>query len=48
MALDVGCGSGQGTVFLAPYFTTVIGLDVSPAQLELAQANSRPPNVFYK
>lgn len=48
LAVDVGCGSGQGTVLLAPYFTQVLGLDVSPAQLEMALANGSPPNVTYK
>lgn len=48
LAVDVGCGSGQGTVLLAPYFTQVLGLDVSPAQLEMALANGSPPNVMYK
>ncbi|KAI3365826.1 hypothetical protein L3Q82_000817 [Scortum barcoo] len=48
LAVDVGCGSGQGTVLLAPYFTKVIGTDVSPAQLEVALTNSNPPNVSYR
>lgn len=48
LAVDVGCGSGQGTVLLAPYFTQVLGLDVSPAQLEMALVNCCPPNVTYK
>uniref|UniRef100_A0AAQ5YML2 Si:ch211-93g23.2 n=1 Tax=Amphiprion ocellaris TaxID=80972 RepID=A0AAQ5YML2_AMPOC len=48
LALDVGCGSGQGTKLLAPYFTKVVGTDISPAQLEMASANSNPPNVSYR
>ncbi|XP_078100103.1 putative methyltransferase DDB_G0268948 [Sander vitreus] len=48
LAVDVGCGSGQGTILLAPYFTKVVGTDVSPAQLEMALANSSPPNVSYR
>ncbi|XP_071320949.1 putative methyltransferase DDB_G0268948 [Trachinotus anak] len=48
LAVDVGCGSGQGTILLAPYFTKVVGTDVSPAQLEMALANSNPPNVSYR
>ncbi|GLD63432.1 putative methyltransferase [Lates japonicus] len=48
LAVDVGCGSGQGTVLLAPYFTKVVGTDISPAQLEMALANSNPPNVSYR
>ncbi|XP_067439351.1 putative methyltransferase DDB_G0268948 [Thunnus thynnus] len=48
LAVDVGCGSGQGTVLLAPYFTKVVGTDISGAQLEMALANSNPPNVSYR
>ncbi|KAM4601779.1 putative methyltransferase [Polymixia lowei] len=48
LAVDVGCGSGQGTILLAPYFTQVVGTDVSPAQVEMALANSNPPNVSYR
>ncbi|XP_029942134.1 putative methyltransferase DDB_G0268948 [Salarias fasciatus] len=48
LAVDVGCGSGQGTALLAPFFTKVIGTDVSPAQLEMVPTNSSPPNVSYR
>ncbi|XP_012678850.1 uncharacterized methyltransferase YcgJ isoform X2 [Clupea harengus] len=48
LALDVGCGSGQGTVFLAPHFTHVVGIDVSSAMLEFAMASDHPPNVSYR
>ncbi|CAG5934134.1 unnamed protein product [Menidia menidia] len=48
LAVDVGCGSGQGTVLLAPYFAEVVGTDISPAQLEAATANQNPPNVSYR
>ncbi|XP_049919281.1 putative methyltransferase DDB_G0268948 [Epinephelus moara] len=48
LAVDVGCGSGQGTVLLAPYFTNVVGTDISPAQLKMAKAQSNPPNVSYR
>lgn len=48
LAVDVGCGSGQGTILLAPYFTKVVGTDISPAQLKMAVANSIPPNVSYR
>ncbi|XP_047432075.1 uncharacterized protein si:ch211-93g23.2 [Mugil cephalus] len=48
LAVDVGCGSGQGTVLLAPHFTRVVGMDISAAQIEMAQTNSRPPNVSYR
>ncbi|XP_034034249.1 putative methyltransferase DDB_G0268948 isoform X1 [Thalassophryne amazonica] len=48
LAVDVGCGSGQGTRLLAPYFTKVVGTDISPAQLEMATTNDNPPNVSYR
>ncbi|KAG5851701.1 hypothetical protein ANANG_G00054480 [Anguilla anguilla] len=48
LAVDVGCGSGQGTVLLAPHFKQVIGTDISPAQLEMARACSPAPNVSYR
>ncbi|XP_037336196.1 putative methyltransferase DDB_G0268948 isoform X2 [Pungitius pungitius] len=49
LAVDVGCGSGQGTILLAPHFTKVVGTDISPAQLEMALTNNKnPPNVSYR
>ncbi|XP_061841356.1 putative methyltransferase DDB_G0268948 [Nerophis lumbriciformis] len=48
LAVDVGCGCGQGTVLLAPFFDQVVGTDISPAQLHVAQANSAWPNVTYR
>ncbi|KAJ8255224.1 hypothetical protein GJAV_G00202480 [Gymnothorax javanicus] len=48
LAVDVGCGSGQGTVLLAPYFNQVIGTDISPAQLEMAKTYAIAPNVSYR
>ncbi|XP_061896162.1 uncharacterized methyltransferase Mb3374-like [Entelurus aequoreus] len=48
LAVDVGCGCGQGTVLLAPFFDQVVGIDISPAQLDVAQANNARPNVTYR
>ncbi|XP_049919622.1 putative methyltransferase DDB_G0268948 [Epinephelus moara] len=48
LAVDVGCGSGQGTVPLASHFSRVVGTDISPAQLKMAQANVNPSNVSYR
>ncbi|XP_059896019.1 putative methyltransferase DDB_G0268948 [Gadus macrocephalus] len=45
LALDVGCGSGQGSVLLAKHFASVVATDISPAQIEMAMA---VPNVTYK
>ncbi|XP_022096064.1 putative methyltransferase DDB_G0268948 [Acanthaster planci] len=48
LAVDVGCGSGQNTRPLAPYFEKVIGVDVSEAQIRAAQSVENPPNVEYR
>ena len=48
MVLDVGCGSGQCTNLLAPYFDRVVGTDVSVAQIAAAQSNQHAPNVQFK
>lgn len=36
LALDVGCGAGQGTVRLCDYFHKVIGIDTSVSQIHCA------------
>ena len=46
-AVDVGCGSGQGTQVLAKYFDKCFGFDVSAAQISEAKDNNRFDNVFY-
>uniref|UniRef100_A0A3B4ZFM1 Putative methyltransferase DDB_G0268948 n=1 Tax=Stegastes partitus TaxID=144197 RepID=A0A3B4ZFM1_9TELE len=48
LALDVGCGSGQGTLRLAKHFASVVGTDVSPAQLEVASQFAKEPNITYR
>uniref|UniRef100_A0A3B4U7G4 Zgc:162780 n=1 Tax=Seriola dumerili TaxID=41447 RepID=A0A3B4U7G4_SERDU len=47
LAVDVGCGSGQGTLLLAKHFASVVGTDVSPAQLEVALQHVKEPNITY-
>uniref|UniRef100_A0A803XW22 Methyltransferase type 11 domain-containing protein n=1 Tax=Meleagris gallopavo TaxID=9103 RepID=A0A803XW22_MELGA len=47
LAVDVGCGSGQGTAFLAERFTKVVGTDISHAQIQEATAAPSPPNISY-
>lgn len=48
LAVDVGCGSGQNTACWAPYFTSVAGFDVSPAQIDAArQEVALPSNVTF-
>ncbi|CAM4503474.1 unnamed protein product [Leuciscus chuanchicus] len=48
LAVDVGCGSGQGTELLAPHFMTVVGTDISSAQLEIASAKDHAANLCYR
>lgn len=49
LAVDVGCGSGQTTLRLAPYFDRVLGTDVSPAQIDEASKEPEvPSNVTYE
>lgn len=48
LAVDVGCGSGQGTLLLAKHFASVVGTDVSPAQLEMAVQHAKEPNITYR
>lgn len=47
-AVDIGCGSGQSTLVLAPYFQLVTGFDVSEAQVKHAKENRYAPNVHYR
>uniref|UniRef100_A0A4W5Q3Z0 Methyltransferase domain-containing protein n=1 Tax=Hucho hucho TaxID=62062 RepID=A0A4W5Q3Z0_9TELE len=48
LAVDVGCGLVQGTVLLAPHFSSVVGTDVIPAQLRLALEHATAPNISYR
>ena len=41
LALDVGCGNGQGTIELIHYFENVIGCDVSDAQIKAAPKHEK-------
>lgn len=41
LAVDVGCGNGQLTQLLAPYFDKVVGLDPSMDQIANASPNAR-------
>ncbi|XP_042730844.1 putative methyltransferase DDB_G0268948 [Lagopus leucura] len=47
LAVDVGCGSGQGTAFLAERFAKVVGTDISQAQIQEARTAPSPPNISY-
>ncbi|XP_076128506.1 putative methyltransferase DDB_G0268948 [Alosa pseudoharengus] len=48
LVVDVGCGSGQGTVLLGPHFSKAVGTDISPAQLEMALQHSTAENITYR
>ncbi|NWW77527.1 CRG1 methyltransferase, partial [Climacteris rufus] len=47
LAVDVGCGSGQGTRFLAEHFKKVVGTDISEAQIQEARDSPCTPNISY-
>ncbi|XP_069472049.1 putative methyltransferase DDB_G0268948 [Ambystoma mexicanum] len=47
LVADVGCGSGQSTRGLAPYFQKVVGVDVSEAQISEAKQNTLDANISY-
>lgn len=46
--IDIGCGNGRQTRFLAQQFTTVIGTDISPAAIAQARAVHGEPNIGYR
>jgi SAM-dependent methyltransferase len=46
--IDLGCGDGRQTRFLARHFETVVGVDFSPAAVERARAAENPPNISYR
>ena len=47
LCLDVGCGSGQCTQILSPYFKSVIGSDTSENQVTEARNNVNLSNVTF-
>jgi SAM-dependent methyltransferase len=47
LAVDIGCSRGFFTAPLAPYFSSVVGVDIDAHALHLAQAESRSPNVGF-
>ncbi|XP_072043132.1 putative methyltransferase DDB_G0268948 [Amphiura filiformis] len=46
-AVDVGCGSGQSTPVLGEYFESVLGCDISEAQVNEARKANTAPNIKY-
>lgn len=48
LAVDLGCGTGQNSRLLAPYFHEVVGIDISECQLREAMAVPGQENVTYR
>ena len=46
--IDLGCGNGTQTRFLADHFARVIGTEISPAAIEIARTKQAAPNVSYR
>ena len=46
--VDLGCGNGTQTGFLANHFTRVIGTEISPAAVQIAQTKHAAPNASYR
>lgn len=46
--IDLGCGNGRQTRFLARHFQTAVGVDISPSAIERAAAADNPANVTYR
>jgi SAM-dependent methyltransferase len=46
--VDLGCGDGRQSRFLAEHFARVIGVDLAPSAISRAQAHANPPNVAYR
>ncbi|KAJ9580803.1 hypothetical protein L9F63_024019 [Diploptera punctata] len=47
-AVDIGCGGGQSTEILAPYFKKVLGFDASEAQIIAATRKNKFKNITYR
>jgi cyclopropane fatty-acyl-phospholipid synthase-like methyltransferase len=47
-ALDIGCGEGVNTVYLAQHGFSVIGVDFVPAALELARGQAQTAGVAFE
>lgn len=46
--VDLGCGDGRQTRFLAAHFPTVVGIDIAPASVARARRAENPANVSYR
>ncbi|MDN5941290.1 MAG: class I SAM-dependent methyltransferase [Nitrospira sp.] len=46
--IDLGCGNGTQTRFLADHFTRVVGTEISPAAVAIAGTTNAAPNISYR
>lgn len=46
--IDLGCGNGTQTRFLGDHFAKVIGTEIAPAAVQIAQAKNAAPNISYR
>jgi len=46
--VDLGCGNGTQTGFLASHFARVIGTEISPTAVRIAQTKHAAPNASYR
>ena len=46
--IDLGCGNGTQTRFLADHFARVIGTEISPAAVEIAHRKNSASNISYR
>jgi SAM-dependent methyltransferase len=47
IALDFGCGSGRFSYWIAPRVKKVVGLEITPEMIELAETNRTAENVEF-
>ena len=46
--IDIGCGNGTQTRFLADHFSRVIGTEISPSAVEIARTKNVARNMSYR
>jgi len=46
--IDLGCGNGTQTRFLADHFSRVIGTEISPTAIEISRVTNAAPNIAYR
>lgn len=47
-ALDIGCGNGRNCRLIADRYDEVVGVDISPRVLEIAESKDNPSNIHYE